>query len=269
MLIDLRQKSGLGLELDVERLEMFFDRDIKSISPAVRTIYQMKAVLLDKDVEEPEDLYYMYRDIYRSADRPILEKHSLRYDVTVIKPFYLGREFMKTAGHYHPGDFGELYEVLFGRCFCLLQRPNPSDPRIIQEVIFVEAVAGQKIVIPPGFGHILINPGLDYLITSNWVSSRFESSYELYRKAEGAAYFVTLAKWLPKITPYLEIRTAIIKNAYFKEVANINFVRPAKEIKAFGLIENSPMYNIINYNPKALDFLNRPLDYDYTDVFVK
>jgi glucose-6-phosphate isomerase len=176
---------------------------------------------------------------------------------------------MKTAGHYHPENFPELYEVVCGRCFCLMQRPNPRDHLIIEEVIIAEAVAGQKIVIPPDFGHILINPGPNYLITSNWVSSCFASRYELYQEAEGAAYFVTTADDKPQVSPYLKINLGVRKNIKFSQVANINFVRPVKQIKKFGLIENSPMYNIINQDPEVLDFLNHPLDYDYGDIFIK
>ena len=269
MIIDLKEKSGLGLEFDINKQELFFDQDLKSTLPAIRIIGQMREVLLEKDIKEPEELYYMYRDVHRFSDAPILEKHKLRYDVTVIKPVCLGKEFMKTAGHYHPGDFGELYEVVHGQCFCLLQRPNLEDHRIIEEVIFVEAVAGEKIVIPPGFGHILINPGPDYLVTSNWVSSSFSSRYELYKSAEGAAYFVVLPEGDSQVTPSLRISAEIIKNPIFREVANLRFVRPAKQITRFGLIKNSPVYNLISKNPKVLDFLNHPLDYEYGDVFVK
>lgn len=268
MIIDLKEKSGLGLRFDINNQKMFFDKDLQSSLPAIRTINQMQEVLLDKDVRQPRELYYMYRDIYRLPDKEILEKYKLRYDVTVIKPSCLGREYMKTAGHYHVKDFGELYEIVSGRCFCLLQRSNLGNDLVIKEVILVEAVAGQKIVIPPGFGHILINLGPDYLITSNWVSNVFESRYELYRKAEGAAYFVTKGDGEFKTTPYLKVRAGFIRNKNFDEVANINFVQPAREIKKFGLIENKPMYNLINENPAALNFLNHPLDYEYGDVFI-
>ena len=269
MIIDLRQKSGLGLKFDTDKAKMVFDQDLKSESPAIRTIEQMREVLLDKAIKVPQELYYMYRDICRAVDRAILQRYQLRYDVTAIKPFCLGREFMKTAGHYHPDDFGELYELLNGRCFCLLQRSNLRNHSIIQEVILVEAVAGQKIVIPPGFGHILINPGPDYLVTSNWVSSRFSSQYELYKEAQGAAYFVTSSGSGLRTTPYLRINIGIVKNPNFEEVADISFAQPARQIKRFGLIEGKPMYNLINEDPKKLDFLNHPLDYEYGEVFVK
>ncbi|MFC1658006.1 glucose-6-phosphate isomerase family protein [Candidatus Omnitrophota bacterium] len=269
MLLDLKEKSGLGLKFDTEKPEMSFATDLTPRTPAIRTITQMQEVLLDKGLGEPEELYYMYRDIYRICDKPALEKHALRFDVTAIKPVCLGREFMKTAGHYHPESFPELYELLWGRCFCLMQRSDAKDYRIIEEAIMVEAVAGQKIVIPPGFGHILINPGPDYLITANWVSSRFSSRYELYKTAEGAAYFVTTADRDTQASPSLKVGLAISKNPHFSRVAEVNFVRPSNAIKRFALVQDRPMYNIINQSPEALDFLNRPLDYDYKDVFVK
>jgi len=268
MIVDLKEKSGLGLKLDINRPELTFDKDMEFSPPAVRTIEQMHEVLSDKNIKEPRELYYMYRDVHRFSDKPILDENNLRYDVTVIKPFRLGKEFMKTAGHYHPDNYGELYEVLFGKCFCLMQRPGLRDYRVIEEVVLVEAVAGQKIVIPPGFGHILINPGPDYLVTSNWVSSRFQSRYELYKEAQGAAYFVTASNAEAEVTPGLGIKVTIIKNNHFTKLAGVKFAKPAKQVKIFGLLQDKPMYNLIIGDPGKLDFLNRPLEYDYEDTFI-
>lgn len=268
MIVDLKEKSGLVIKVDINRPELTFGKDIEFSPPAVRTIRQMHDVLWDRNIKKPRELYYMYRDVHRFSDKPILDKHNLRYDVTLIKPFLLGEEFMKTAGHYHADNYGELYEVLFGRCFCLLQRPSLRDHRVMEEVVFVEAIAGQKIVIPPGFGHILINPGPDYLVTSNWVSSRFQSRYDLYKEARGAAYFVTVSDAGAQVTPVLEIKATIIKNTHFTKLADVKFAKPAKQVRAFGLVQDKPMYNFIIEDPGKLDFLNHPLDYEYDDVFI-
>ncbi|MFH1678083.1 MAG: glucose-6-phosphate isomerase family protein, partial [Candidatus Omnitrophota bacterium] len=278
MIIDLKETSGLNLKLDIDRPELVFGEGIEFSQPGIRTIDQMREVLLDKALNQPQQLYYMYRDVHRFSYKDKLEKNKLRYDVTVIKPFYLGKEFMKTAGHYHPGDFGELYELVYGRCFCLLQRPKTGEDEIIEEVIIVEAVAGQKIVIPPGFGHILINPGPDYLVTSNWVSSCFSSRYELYKKNQGAAYFIThfngqlqpqsgAGALVEKRTPNLKINTGILKNPHLKSVAEIGFAKPAKQLSRFGLSEGNPIYSLVDKDPSKLGFLNHPMDYEYDDVF--
>jgi len=219
----------------------------------------MQEVLLDAGIDEPQDLYYMYRDVHLAKDAPLLEENKLRYDVTVIKPDRLGRELMKTAGHYHPGSFGELYEVLAGEALCLLQKPSPADYHLIEDVILIRASAGEKIVIPPGYGHILVNPGPGCLVTSNWVSSRFSSEYQLYKTAKGAAYFVVSAG------PY--DKTEFIKNTFFKQLPAVRFARPAKKIERFGLLDKSPIYPIIATDALKLEFLNYPDKYEYGGIF--
>ncbi|MBC8436457.1 MAG: glucose-6-phosphate isomerase [Candidatus Omnitrophica bacterium] len=259
MTTDLSNFCGLQIQLDTEKPALTSGEGLNFSKPGVRTLQEMREVLLDKAINAPQELYYMYRDVYEISDKPLLEKHSLRFDLTLIKPDALGRELMKTAGHYHPGSFGELYEVVAGRCYCLMQKCLASDYQAIEEVIVVEAAAGEKIVIPPGFGHILINPGPKHLVTSNWVSSRFSSEYELYKKAQGAAYFVIGPADKPQFIP----------NPNFKKLPGIKFVRPARVIEKFGLSSPAPMYPLIRQDAGKLDFLNRPLGFDYSDIFVK
>lgn len=265
MLLDLKRNSGLDLKLDTQTAGIIFGDGLSAPLPAVRDIRQMQEVLLDPGINEPQELYYMYRDVYCLCDKPLLEKNNLCYDVTVIKADNLGRELMKTAGHYHPGNFGELYEVLEGTAFCLLQRPNSDDYRIIEDVVLVEAKAGQKIVIPPRYGHILINPGPAYLVTSNWVSSRFSSEYELYKKAGGAAYFVIKPNSNQSVGSAGEFE--FVKNPFFKELIPVRFVKPALELDRFGLKGGNPIYPIVKSDAAKLDFLNYPERYDYSDIF--
>lgn len=258
MIADLKKYCGLDIKLDTDKPSLVFGESLNFSKATVRTLDEMQEVLLDKTIQRPKELYYMYRDVYIS-DKSLLERNKLRYDVTLIKPDCLGKELMKTQGHYHPDNFGELYEVVYGSCFCLLQRPNLKDHQIIEEVVLVKAKAGEKILIPPGFGHILINPGPDYLVTSNWVSSSFASEYYLYKKAGGAAYFVIHSQ---------DEGLEFISNPYFKQLAKIRFVSPASRIDKFGLAENNPIYSLINQDTRKLDFLNRPLDFNYTDIFI-
>ena len=145
----------------------------------------MKEVLAQKDITKPAELYYMYRGLRESKDEFDIRKNKLRYDVTIIRPERLGNELMKTAGHYHPGDYGELYEVLYGAAWCLLQKKNTKNSRIIEDVILVKAGPGDKIVIPPGYGHILINTGKTHLVVSNWVSSEFSRNTSFIKGEAG------------------------------------------------------------------------------------
>ena len=160
-------------------------------APGIRTIREMRPVLADPTCAASDPLYYMYRDLARSeADRRWLCNHRLRYDITVIPPRDLCGEHVKTKGHYHPDNpvgtgYPELYEVLEGTAQFLLQS------RQLDDVILVLASTGACVIIPPGYGHIAINPSPDTtLVLANLVSTAFESEYGEYETLHGAAYYV-------------------------------------------------------------------------------
>ena len=75
-------------------------------APDVRTLYNMKEVIADREwLEMAEDfeLYYMYRELAQNEeDLRLMQEFGLRYDITIIPPARLGKEYVKTAEHYHP-----------------------------------------------------------------------------------------------------------------------------------------------------------------------
>lgn len=255
---NLKEMSGLDLKLDTKKHQFILGTELTKVKPATRFLKDIKEVLVDKELAAPNELYYMYRSLHKVKDKADIRKNKLRYDVTIIKADRLGNEFMKTAGHYHPGYFGELYEILYGEAWCLLQKRNDSDYKIIEDVILVKAKTGDKIVIPPKYGHILINVGKEDLVTSNWVSSEFSSEYDLYRKTQGAAYFI----FEDNLGERFEV------NPNYKSVAKIKVTLPSGEISKFGLKTQAPMYPLLYKDVQKLDFLNNPLKYDYSDAFV-
>ena len=129
--------------------------------PDIRHLFDMTDVIFDQPWlagAEDFDLYFMFRDLYLSrADKEKLLAQGLRYDITIIPPAMLGKEYIKTAGHYHPlvpggaVTYPELYEVLEGEALYLLQSEDHSD------VAVVHASAGDKVLVPPGYGHVSIN----------------------------------------------------------------------------------------------------------------
>ena len=69
----------------------------------VRMLDDMRAVLYDEEFRrtaENVELYYMFRDVYESEeDAAILRRRGLRYDITIIPPRTLGREFVLSLIH--------------------------------------------------------------------------------------------------------------------------------------------------------------------------
>ena len=157
--------------------------------PGIRYVDDMRSVLADPECPQSGSLYLMYRDLFRNEkDRSWLSAHHLRYDITVIPPKVICREYVKTKGHFHPlNPFGvgypEIYEVLSGEGHYLLQRGDLGEIRVIT------ASKGEKVIIPPGYGHVSINPSSSTLVMANLVSTEFSSDYAFFEAHAGAAYY--------------------------------------------------------------------------------
>lgn len=172
----------------------------KRRKPDIRYLFDMKDVIFDRNWLEAADnieLYYMYRDLFlsRSDEKKLIEQ-GLRYDITIIPPRMLGREYIKTAGHYHPlvpgGSitYPELYEVLEGEALYLMQKRDLSD------ILVVNASAGDKVLVPPNYGHITINRSNKTLKMANFVARNFSSLYDPIKDRAGGAYFFTTDGWI-------------------------------------------------------------------------
>lgn len=193
--------SGLPLWWAAGPRELLYGPEKQVLVPAVRRLGEMRAVLYPAGepgrAEDERALYYMYRALNQPEHRALFQEKGIRYDVTVLEPGSIGLEYIKTAGHYHPFKPGsgctypEVYEVLHGRACYLMQKPhNLQDPRQgLAQVIVVDAGPGDKVLIPPDFGHITINPGHDFLVMSNLVAAAFQSVYEPLVEMGGGGYF--------------------------------------------------------------------------------
>lgn len=212
--------------------------------PSVRTTADMRGVLANPSCDGNDSLYFMYRDLAKTdADRQWLHARDLRYDLTVIPPRDLSGEWVKTKGHYHPKNgagtgYPEIYEVLSGRAHYLLQS------QALDDIVMVDAGAGDLVIMPPGYGHITINPSPDEtLVMANIVSTAFESEYAEYERLHGAAYY--------------EMKDGTLrKNSYYPPVPPVRHVSQKNGDGSCGALWG-PLYSLIG-NDTALAFLNHP-----------
>ncbi len=220
--------------------------------PDVRMVADLKPVLMTP-IDENFPAYYMYRDLYKNEEEgEIIRKFDLRYDITVIPPAKIGIEFIKTFGHYHPKknkvSYPEIYEVLEGEAIFLLQKRGARDSEIV-DVLAVYAKDGDKVIIPPDYGHVTINPSDKTLKMANWVCRSFSSIYDPFSKLRGACYYYTEKGW--------------IKNENYKS-PNIRIVKPIIP-DWLGISKKESMYSLIE-NLENLEFLVNPECVEY-DVF--
>jgi glucose-6-phosphate isomerase len=185
----------IGKEINVlDNGLLSFTEDIVYQEPDIRYLEDIIKVLYHRpDHFENCPLYYIYRGVSRHEHRSLFEEANLRYDITVLLPGQIGQEYYKTIGHFHPNKpnsnetYTEYYEVLGGEALFLLQKNNRSGEP--DQVMVVAAQKGDLVFIPPGFGHVTINPGEDPLITANLVSDEIIPDYEPFVAKHGAAYY--------------------------------------------------------------------------------
>ncbi|TSC95071.1 MAG: glucose-6-phosphate isomerase, archaeal [Parcubacteria group bacterium Licking1014_1] len=188
--------------------------DLKNLTPDVRKLNDIKNVIYDQEwlkTADDFDLYYMYRMLQ--------EKNGLRYDITVILPKMLGNEFVKTKGHEHSGNYGEIYIVLEGEGIYLMQK---GDENKIEDAAAIKAKKGEAVIIPPGYGHVTINSSEKKLKTANWIVKEGKGNFDLFEKMQGACYY-----YLKSLSTGQGVW---IKNKNYKSVPELRFEEPLKSV---------------------------------------
>lgn len=182
--------------------------EIELKNPNIRHVSDMKDVLFDKEwfkSAEDRDLYYMYRGIK--------QMDNLRYDITVIPPFIMGNEFVKTLGHFHGEDSNEMYIILEGEGLFIFQKGKDA----VEDFYAVKGEKGEAVIVPKGYAHVTINPSkTETLKMANWVREASGFDYESVEKKGGLCYFYTTSGW--------------VKNDNYKNVPEIRFEEPLKEV---------------------------------------
>jgi len=187
----------------------------KTKKPDIRYLDEMRDLLYDKEWAKKAPnfkLYYMYRGVKK--------RNGLRYDITLIPPRMLGKEFVKTKGNHNSNNFPELYLVLKGEALILMQK---TINKAVKKAIAIRLKKGEAIIEPPDYDVVTINPSKKTLKIANWVSEKNKNIYKNIERMKGACYFFTENGW--------------IKNKNYSKVPKLVFEKPLKKI------------------PKNLDFL--------------
>lgn len=143
------------------------------------------------DASGPTIHYYMIRG------------GSDKRNITVWESGTIGGEYIKAYGHYHVVDFKETYRILEGEGILLLQerKKDSEGHHIDNEIDSFKATrvkAGDSIEIPSFAGHLLVNTGTTWLVSSDdspvnlndSASKPAHADYEPVKKLRGFAYYV-------------------------------------------------------------------------------
>lgn len=178
----------------------------------------IKSVLYDQKWAKKApnfELYYMHRGVKQKGD--------LRYDITIIPPRILGKEFVRTKGNRNSKNYKESYTVLKGKAIFLMQKAKRGKYNIIEDIVGVKAKKGESIIIPARYAAITINPTKKELVVSNWVSKKNKNVYKELEVMKGAGYFYTKDGW--------------IKNKKYKKIPKLRFEKPLSPIRKNEIIK--------------------------------
>jgi len=249
--------AGLGFTVIANKLGYKKD-DYKSAIDWLKSFDDGKYAYLDS-TKGQDVLYYGARYFEKTADEKIFVDNDFMADLTVINPGKVGNEYIKTVGHYHgyvPGTvvaYPEIYEAITDGFEYLLQSEPDGDGAV--DVIWVVTSAGDKVVMPPNYGHVSMNfsnkPAIEMDIQKR--DNPNQSDYSLFKEKVGGAL----------------IRTSdgLKENVNYK-IKSIKIVKPLEK-PDWGIIKDKLLYNSFIESPEKFEWLLKPQNYmfDLDELF--
>lgn len=263
-MISLEKSSGLPLQMK-DDYSLEFGDELPIVTPQPREFSSIRNYLKDPSVSFPQKVVYRtYSGLALSEHKEVLQQHKLKYVLFVMPPGKLGEEFVKTRGYYQPQKLGAktsypgVYEVVYGKVYWILQSASPDYERLTSAYL-VEASRGDKLIVPPGYGIVSVNPTDDVMVIANWRIRGIEGIHEPYEIHNGAAYYVCSSQRL-SASGNTSQDVDFLPNLSYNSVPELIKVTP-REIPQFELRAALPIYFTGTKNPQSLDFLFNPENY--------
>lgn len=176
-----------------------------------RTHEMMKDVLMEPEAQAPKAYYHMVRG-----------GKDLR-NITIWEQGKVGKEYIKTYGHYHVGNIDETYWIIYGEGITIAQKRaigtdgEPVDGEI-DEIRIVRVKTGDAVYMPRGWAHAAVNTSKTFFVTADDSPVNFEeidpsslpghADYEPIKKMRGMAYYIVEENGQP----------TLVKNPLYKKV---------------------------------------------------
>lgn len=190
----LRAACGLPVSFDSDTCELTLGEELNRPACCTRKLHDLDAVWANP-VEDEDRVIYLYTGgLHRKDDESAWAAANVIYGIVIFTPGVFGGEYVKSSGQYHPpippGNMAvpEIYTVLSGTGHFLLQKARPPYDTI-KDVVMVEVQAGETFVVPPGYGHLQINPSPKPLVFSYAVMGGMNGQYDPFKARRGAVYY--------------------------------------------------------------------------------
>jgi len=162
------------------------------------------------------------------AAGPDVHYHMVRggkdlHNITIWESGKVGKEYIKTYGHYHVGDISETYWIVYGEGITIAQKRvvgTDGEPvnEEIEQIKIVRVRAGEAVYMSKGWAHAAVNIGKTFFATADDSPVNFEdvdpsslpghADYEPIKKMHGMAYYIVEENGQP----------TLVKNPTYKKV---------------------------------------------------
>jgi glucose-6-phosphate isomerase, archaeal len=216
-----------------------------------RRMNDIRSSLLEPHCCGPDPVYAIAMDVGKISHRDELCRRRLLFGVVAYASGKLGREFVRSQGHVHAisrhcrCSTPELLEIWQGSAVVYMQESVENDPG---RCFAVDAEPGDKVVIPPGWPHCVINvdPG-EVMVFGAWCVRDYGFDYRAIRAHGGLAWFPLSdesrgVKW--ERNPTYEVRCVV--------------ERHSREYPALNVWREMPIYEQFSRDPESLQWVSDP-----------
>jgi glucose-6-phosphate isomerase len=242
----------LGVHAIDGSLSFRYDDGVFGPRPELRRLADIRASLRNSNCDGPDPVYAIVMDVGRREDRDELQRRMLLFGVVTYAAGQLGDEPVRSQGHVHAvapscgWSPPEVFEIWEGRAIIYAQEYAADNPG---RCVAVTASPGDKVVVPPGWAHCVVNACTESSMTFGaWCHRQYGFSYAEVRARGGLAWFPVLdgqknIRWEPN-PKYLPSKIS---------------VHPAREYPELGLGPALTAYELFSKTPNALEWIADPV----------
>lgn len=247
----MTHSAALDFSLKEDQLAFTYGPGVVGPPAELRRLDAIRPSLLNPRCSGPDPVYGIAMDVARERDLPALQERMLLYGLVVYAAGRLGDEPPRSQGHVHAiaphsgWSPPELFEVLEGSAIIYAQRSTADDP---EECVAVTAEPGDKVVVPPGWAHCVINSDpRRRMLFAAWCDREYGFVYDGVRRHSGLA-------WFPILTPDNAIRWKA-NPAYRDRPLDVHTARDYPE---FNLVPGRGLYAQFLQDPESLMWISDP-----------
>jgi glucose-6-phosphate isomerase, archaeal len=242
---------ALDVSLSDHVLSFRYGPGVTGPDPEYRTLDAIRGSLLDPHCSGPDPVYGIAMDVARTQDMEDLQQRMLLYGIVVYAAGRLGQEPTRSQGHVHAiaAHSGwsppEVFEILQGQAIVYAQQSTNDDPG---PCVAVTAGPNEKIVVPPGWAHCVINADPNQrMVFAAWCDRQYGFLYDGVRKHGGLAWF-----------PVLDDRNRIDWRANPTYRPSELTCNPARIYPELDLDPNLSLYEQFLQKPDSLMYVSEP-----------